>query len=172
MKNEADFKKLIKKSVTAQGGLYISLACPVLSGIPDAYILMPGYSPILVEAKYMKDLNDTFHRSIHYTAMQKYYLKHCENILTDSCVGLMGVHHKGQYKAIITRSYVTQVTSDDAQIATKFAINFPTRELFDILGIMDYYGMNKLNKSVNMPILDHVQYPSLDRTFGTIYNAE
>ena len=171
MKNEADFKKLIKKSVTAQGGLYMSLACPVLSGIPDAYILMPGYSPILVEAKYMKDLNDTFHRSIHYTAMQKYYLKHCENILTDSCIGLMGVHHKGQYKAIITRSYVTQVTSDDAQIATKFAINFPTRELFDILGIMDYYGMNKLSKSGVVSTLNYVENHNWNSTCGA-GNAE
>ncbi len=91
MKDEASFKRVFKKSVKAQGGHSISLSAPMLAGIPDLYVVMPGYMPVLIEAKFFKDLPETqFKRKIPFTDMQKIWIRDCHNVVNYTAMGLVG----------------------------------------------------------------------------------
>lgn len=91
LRNEADFKRAFKKSIMAQGGYAISLAAPMIAGIPDLYILMPKYIPILVEAKWLGEIDRIkFKRKVPYSEMQKMWIKDCHNVLPYSAMGLVG----------------------------------------------------------------------------------
>lgn len=90
MKSEADFKKHFKASVKSHGGFSISLAAPMLPGIPDLYVVLPGYAPVLLEAKWLKDVPELFERTIKYTDMQKNFIAHCNKVLVGSAWGLVG----------------------------------------------------------------------------------
>lgn len=91
MKNEADFKRVFKKSVKAQGGFALSLAAPMLAGIPDLYVVMPGYLPVLLEAKWLGEVNpDKFKRKVRYSPLQVVWIKECHSIVNYSALGLVG----------------------------------------------------------------------------------
>lgn len=68
MRNEADFKAAIKKSVRAQGGYCFSTTGAVTAGIPDLFVSMPGFIPVLLEAKWMKF---GYKRKINITPIQR-----------------------------------------------------------------------------------------------------
>lgn len=85
--NEASFKSLIKKSVKAQGGFALSLAAPMVNGLPDLYVAMPGFIPILLEAKWMQ-FGPT--RKINITPLQRKTLEHCNNATPYSAFILCG----------------------------------------------------------------------------------
>ena len=94
MKNEAEFKTAFKKSVKAQGGFAISLAAPMLAGIPDLYVIMPGFMPVLLEAKWMKELS-LKPKKIPYSKLQGYYLNEIHNIQSKAAMGLIGYKYSG-----------------------------------------------------------------------------
>lgn len=99
MKNEAEFKSAFKKSVRAQKGYSISLAAPMLSGIPDLYVIMPGYMPILLEAKWLGEVGLSFRRKIQYKPMQMLYLDECCKVHPKAAMGLIGFKQGGKYWA-------------------------------------------------------------------------
>ena len=90
MKNEAEFKSVFKKSVRAQGGFSISLSAPMLSGIPDLYVIIPGFMPVLLEAKWLGSLGRKFKRKIQYSPLQRHFLDECNKIKVNSALGLIG----------------------------------------------------------------------------------
>ena len=49
MNNEASFKKIFCDSVKRDKGFTMKLAAPMFGGIPDLYIIYPGYMPILLQ---------------------------------------------------------------------------------------------------------------------------
>lgn len=96
MKNEADFKKAFKLSVKTQKGFSLSLAAPTFAGIPDLYVIMPEYIPVLIEAKWLGEIKrDTFFRKIPFTEMQIHWIDKCHNITPYSALGLIGFIYKG-----------------------------------------------------------------------------
>jgi hypothetical protein len=91
MKSEAEFKALIKKSVSAQKGYSMSLAAPMMAGTPDLYIVMPSYIPILLEAKFLGEIKRTkFSRTPQFTPMQINFLKSCHDVSPYSAMGVIG----------------------------------------------------------------------------------
>lgn len=106
MKNEAEFKREFKQSVKAYGGHSISLAAPMLPGIPDLWVAVPGYLPVLLEAKWLGEINrDKFSRKVPFTDMQKSWIKHCNEAARYSALGLIGFKHHGEYRCAIVDQF-------------------------------------------------------------------
>ena len=142
MNNEADFKRVFKKSVKAQKGYSISLAAPMLSGIPDLYVLMPGFIPVLLEAKWMKELKYGFEKKIPYTALQKNFINECNNVYNCTAFGLIGFkYEKNIWCIMTTRDTISsrKNTSSDYLALTK------ETKLFDINLLFTNSGVPKLN---------------------------
>jgi hypothetical protein len=94
MKNEAEFKSLFKRSVRAAKGFSISLAAPMLPGIPDLYVVVPGYIPVLLEAKWLGEIKrEKFSRKPQFTSMQLLFLDSCHSITPYSAMGLLGFYY-------------------------------------------------------------------------------
>lgn len=96
--NEREFKAIIKKSVKAQGGFALSLAAPMVSGVPDLYISMPGFIPVLLEAKWLQ-FGPT--RKIPITPIQRKTLEWCNNSVEGSAFIICGFKKEKQILASI-----------------------------------------------------------------------
>lgn len=95
LRDEAHFKKLFKASVRLQKGYSLSLSAPVLPGLPDLYVVMPGYMPVLLEAKLIKNIErDTFKRKIEYSPMQLKYATEVNKVQSHAMMGLICIQHK------------------------------------------------------------------------------
>lgn len=95
MKNEAEFKSFIKKSVTFHKGYSMSLAAPMLVGIPDLFVVMPKYIPILLEAKWLGELTrDKFSRKMQFTEMQIHFISQCHEVTPYSAMGVVGFYYR------------------------------------------------------------------------------
>jgi len=90
MKNEAEFKTAFKKSVKAQGGFSISLAAPMVSGVPDLYVIMPRFTPVLLEAKWLGEVPIGFDKKIKATKLQQMTLDECNKVHFNSALYLVG----------------------------------------------------------------------------------
>lgn len=134
MKDEAAFKRHFKKSVSAQGGFSISLAAPMLSGVPDLYVVMPGYTPVLLEAKWMKEITNKTNKQIPLRPMQKNFLDKCNNIHPGVAWVLIGYKFNGAYWAGLFNSEERIMTDRDSvsRISTH-------SELFDVKRIFELY---------------------------------
>lgn len=94
---EREFKQLIKQSVKWQKGVYIPLAAPMVSGLPDAYINMPGYIPILLEAKFIGEIKrEKFSRTPQFSPMQINFLQSCHEVSPYSAMGALGFIYNDQ----------------------------------------------------------------------------
>jgi len=89
---EADFKREFKKSVRHHGGFATSLpATTISSGIPDLYVCVPDFKPILLEAKLFREMHSPkFRRKIPYSALQKVFLQDLNKVQRDAGFGLVG----------------------------------------------------------------------------------
>lgn len=104
MNNEAAFKSVFKRSVRAHKGFALSLAAPMLSGLPDLYVCMKDYIPILLEAKWLKDINrSTFKRKLQFTEMQKNYIESCDTLNPYSAMGLIGLKYNDTIYACLVK---------------------------------------------------------------------
>lgn len=91
MKNEAQFKTAFKKSVKAAHGFSLSLAAPMISGLPDLYVIIPGYMPVLLEAKWLGEIRaHNFNRKIPYRPLQKIWMKGACDVQEHAAMGLIG----------------------------------------------------------------------------------
>lgn len=104
MKTEAEFKSIFKKSLRWQGGFAISLAAPMVVGIPDLYVVLPEYLPLLLEAKWLgKITREKFSRKVPFTDMQQHWIKCCDDVLPYSAMGLVGFEHQGDVYAVLVK---------------------------------------------------------------------
>lgn len=102
MKDEAQFKSAFRKSLRAAHGFSLALAAPMLAGIPDIYSIVPGYMPVLLEAKWLKDVNaHNFNRKINYSAMQKLWIKSACEVQEYAAMGLIGFKFKDKTYAVL-----------------------------------------------------------------------
>lgn len=93
MNNEADFKKAFCNCAAKQGGYTFKIAMSTMSGLPDLYCIVPGYIPVLLEAKWMREVpeNGKFKRKIPYRPLQQDYLTNCNRVIRGSAWGLIGL---------------------------------------------------------------------------------
>ncbi len=101
MKNEAAFKTAFRKSVRRHKGFSLPLAAPMFAGIPDMYIIMPGYMPLLVEAKWLGEISrDKFSRKVPFSPLQMLWIKECHEVNPYSALGLIGCIYHDKVHAI------------------------------------------------------------------------
>ncbi len=144
MKNETEFKTTFKKSIKADKGFSISLAAPTISGVPDLYVIYPGYIPLLLEAKFLKEVPDRFSRKINYSPLQKLWLDECNRVNPYTAYGLVGFKWCGQIFCCLTPFSVTQI---DYTFATKHAhcAYDPKTKLFDIKCMFEHSYVPKID---------------------------
>lgn len=119
MKNEADFKNVFCKSVEKQGGYTFKIAMSTVSGLPDLYCAMPGYAPVLLEAKWIKDCGPTFKRKIPYRPLQRDILNSANKASINShkekliAYGLVGVEYYDGNKFCVLMPPQVQIISEE-----------------------------------------------------------
>lgn len=154
MKNENEFKTAFKKSVKAQGGFSISLAAPMLVGIPDLYVIMPGYMPILLEAKWIGEVNYKFKRKIQYTEMQKHWINECCEVKRYSAMGLVGLKLNKFYYAFLLEAGKGDNYLDDnafTQAASSIYGGDPgIPKIFNVSFMFDTANIPKMNGISNI----------------------
>lgn len=102
--NEAKFKDKFKKSVRNHGGAAISLAAPMISGIPDLWVALPEFMPVLLEVKYLGEISrDKFSRKVPFTEIQQHWIQQCDNVLPYSAMGLVGFYYNSLYYAVLVK---------------------------------------------------------------------
>lgn len=146
MKNEAEFKTKFKKSVSAQKGSTISLSAPVFPGIPDLYCIMPSYMPILLEAKWLGEVErDTFARKMQYTAMQLRWLEECDQINAYSALGLAGFKWKNAYYAVMVPCNSKFFNCIAESFLEGSAYSVLTNGKFDVMSMFEKIPIPRLN---------------------------
>lgn len=102
MKNESEFKSMFKKSIRRYHGFSLSLAAPMVVGIPDLFVVMPGYMPILLEAKWLGEISrERFSRKIQFTPMQLLWIKECHDVNPYTAMGLIGFKYNNHTYACL-----------------------------------------------------------------------
>ena len=144
MKNEADFKRIFKNSVRKYKGYCISLAAPMISGLPDLYCIMPGYIPVLLEAKYLGDVGDVFKRKIQYRPLQRFWLDGCNKVYEYAAWGLVGFHHKGMYYCCLIHPVYDYINSDLDFKSLYYVCNISKKE-FNIQELFDKSCIGKID---------------------------
>lgn len=143
MKNEAQFKTHFKKSIKAQGGFSLSIAAPMISGLPDLYVIMPGFCPLLLEAKWLGEVSNNFHRKIGYTKLQEHYLRECCQIKDYTAMGLIGYRQNDCYWCTLVHPKFTHINNLSTE---QFHICISnTKELFDVKHLFGYYSIPRIN---------------------------
>lgn len=152
MKDEATFKSIIKKSIRKDKGYVISLAAPMISGIPDLYMLYPDYIPVLLEAKFLKEVPAKFSRKINYSPMQVLFLEECNKVANNSAFGLIGFKWHGEYWAVLTDYISRQI---DYTFASKFphCLYNPKDKYFNVKNMLNMSAIPKLNKDLTTIVL-------------------
>ena len=153
MKNEREFKQLIKKSVKHYKGVYLALAAPMLAGLPDSYISMPPYIPLLVEMKWLGEVNNIFKRTIRFTPMQKFFIEQCHNISPYSAMGLIGfIYNKEIYCALVAHNtplftvFNNSFLTDCAYVCKDRSVR-----LFNVLELFSKVPIPKIKYQVEAP---------------------
>lgn len=80
LKSEKDAVELFLWSVALQKGHAFKISMAAVGGIPDIYCVMPGYAPVLLEAKLIKNVKANFKRTIHYSRLQTELLTKCNQV--------------------------------------------------------------------------------------------
>ena len=138
MKNESEFKSLFKRSVTRDKGFSLSLAAPMVVGIPDLFVAMPGYIPILLEAKWLGELKkDNFSRKVQFTAMQITWIESCCKINPYIAMGLIGMYYRDDIYAVLVAYNTPEFNQFTNSFLTNCSYSIRSKEtkLFDVSGM-------------------------------------
>lgn len=137
MKNEAEFKTAFKRSVSFYKGASISLAAPVLPGIPDMYVILPNYMPVLLEAKWLGSIpRAKFKRKLQFSPMQLSYANKLNAVQPFAMMGLIGlIYNKITYCVLTpihpTENYLESTFFADYNRATRQEGRFDVKSLFE-----------------------------------------
>jgi len=140
MKNEKEFKKLVKQSIRRFKGVYIALAAPMVVGIPDAYVSLSGYIPVLLEMKWLGEIKrDKFSRQVPFTEMQMLQIKECHDVNPYSAMGLLGFIYQDQIHACLVAYGTPLFYQFTSQFVTdcSFSIYSTRTKVFDIPDMFD-----------------------------------
>lgn len=160
MKNEADFKSAFKKSVKAQRGFCLSLAAPMISGIPDLYVVINGFIPVLLEAKWLGEITRTpFSRKVNYSEIQKHWITECNRVQPNTAFGLVGC----KYGRSLYSCYIQEVSKEDNYITstTEHFVNMVDKH-FDVIQLFELIKVPKVNKEVITMVHSDINIPGYD----------
>jgi len=157
MKNEAAFKSAFKKSVKAQKGFCLSLAAPMIAGIPDLYVVINGFIPVLLEAKWLGEVNQAkFTRKVAYSEIQKHWITECNKVQPYTALGLVGL----KYGRSLYSCYIQEVYKGDNYISstTEHFVNMVDSH-FDVIQLFELIKVPKVNKEVIHMVHSDINVP-------------
>lgn len=144
MKDEGTFKSVFKKSIRKEKGYSISIAAPMISGLPDLAVFYQGYIPFFLEAKFLKEVTAKFNRKINYSPMQILFMQETNSVISSSSFGLIGFKWLGEYWAVLTPSHIDRI---DYTFASKYphCLYNPKEKLFDVKNLLQMSVIPKIN---------------------------
>lgn len=122
MKTEKDYEELFISCAKKQRGHAFKIKMSTINGLPDMYCVMPGYAPVLLEAKLIKDVGAKFKRTIHYSKLQTELLNNCNKVnpVYTIAFGLIFVkEHMGSDYCILMPPEVPTITHNDTMSMEK-----------------------------------------------------
>jgi len=143
---ETEFKRDFKRSVRQYGGLAISLSANHYAGLPDLYILLPGYTPLLVEAKFLKKINTKFKRKIPYSPLQRKLLDDCNTIQHGTAFGLVGFSHNKRLHACLVPYSIESIDHNYEQYCGVSSLT-NSDKYFDVPLMLDKLGLNNVKRN-------------------------
>lgn len=165
MKNEAEFKSLIKKSVSWQKGYSMSLAAPMLSGLPDLYIVMPSYIPVMLEAKWLGEIKrEKFSRTPQFTAMQINFLQSCHEISPYSAMGVIGFIYQDKIHCSLVAYGTPLFYNFDSTFKTDSAwvVRSAITKRFDILELFGRVPIPRI-RELSIRGLEDIKYGNTEK---------
>ena len=139
---ESEFKRLFKKSVKYHGGFSASLSSNLHSGLPDLYVIVPSYPPVLIEAKFLKEVGDKFSRKINYSEIQRVFLNSCNKVQPGAAFGLVGFKQGSNLYACLIHPCHNYIDSSFAEYCGVSIVN-RTCPYFDIPGLFAWAKKNR-----------------------------
>lgn len=74
----------------------------MIVGVPDLFVVMPGYMPVLLEAKWLGEIKrEKFSKKIPFTEMQMLWIKECHDVNPYTAMGLIGFIYNTQIMACL-----------------------------------------------------------------------
>lgn len=109
------------------------------SGLPDLYCSVPSYGPVLLEAKYLKEVCPKFNRTINYSALQKIFLQDCNKSINNTAFGLIGFKLDKQLYAAVISHHMTKIDYNFRDycgwsVLDKKTKTFDIPQMFDTIG--------------------------------------
>lgn len=155
MRNESDFKTIFKKSIKAEKGFSISLAAPTIAGLPDLFVIYPGFLPCMLEAKFLKEATAKFDRKINYSALQVNWLEECNKAMNFTAFGLIGFKWQSEYFAVLTPFHVTRI---DYLFASKYphCLYNPKTKLFDVKYMFGHSSLPRIQTHKTLGSISHL----------------
>jgi hypothetical protein len=154
MNSEIELKKKIKDSAKAQGGFAVSLASGMHGGLPDLYVVMPGFAPLLLEAKWIKNTSQGFKRKIPYSPMQRNFFNNCNTVVSNAAIGIIGFKlDKITYMCIIDPQ--RDVICSDFIFYTGYDTIYKGKKLFDVKKALTHYFERRLTAPLEEKWLEH-----------------
>lgn len=165
MKNESEFKSAFKRSVRRYKGFSMSLAAPMISGIPDMFIVMPGYMPLLLEAKWLGEISrERFSRKVLYTPLQLLWIGECHDVNPYTAMGLAGCIYKGKIHAILLAHGTPQFYQLSSCFLTDCSYSTMSAEtkVFDIPDMFSKVPIPRLERKKHLVHTDQGSYLTYD----------
>lgn len=145
MKTEKDYEEMFITCVKQQGGHAFKIKMSSINGLPDMYCVMPGFVPVLLEAKLIKDVGAKFKRTIHYSKLQTELLKNCNKV---------NPLHTVAYGLVFVKGYMEQ------DYCTLMEPEIPTLTNYDITSLR--HGLVGIHSyGLNVKDLFHATVPAL-----------
>lgn len=148
LKNEADFKRIYKQSIKQLRGFSMSLAAPMISGIPDLFICVPSFAPFMLEAKWFGKVTPAFSRKIPYSPLQNNWLKEIHSINPYTAFGLVGFEWNGEVYAVLVPAGI-ETLSFRFEDSFPYAVYSRQSKTFDL---------TKMFEASKIPRLNHFRY--------------
>jgi len=144
MKNENNFKTIFIKSIKYNKGFATKIAAPTINGLPDMYVIYPGFMPILLEAKWLGELkNKNFSRLIPFKDLQYYFLEETNRIQFNSSMGLIGFKFEGKIYAVLT-SYPCRQINSGFRCIWPYTTYDPSQKRFDVQYLFNHSDIPRM----------------------------
>jgi hypothetical protein len=158
MKTEADFKTAFSKSVKRHKGVCIKLAAPLLVGIPDLYVIIPGYMPVLLEAKWLGQIRiNRFSRKMNYTETQIRWIRECCEVQEFAALGLAGYQQENNITAVMLKYGTPEFyqVSNGSIYNCGLSTIYKHSQIFDVPYMFEKAGIPKLKVNKGTELLHY-----------------
>ena len=117
----------------------------MITGIPDLYVVINGFIPVLLEAKWLGEVNVNFKRKVNYSPMQIKWITDCNQVQPFTALGIIGV----KYDKYSYECFIQEVHKGDNYLSSQAKERIYYEEgKFNVIKLFEKIGIPKVNKEV------------------------